>query len=174
MKTAAYRLGILSMVLLILASCSARAYDLSATFLNLAEATDEQALAQAALNTRVKYSNAPVLTAPGPASAVFEGFFIPASSTTKLALFSADGANVYVDGDLVISGKNTPQSLSDPSQSFKEIPLRGSTSICSVQIQAYRIRIEYSDMANLPPYGINGATLYAYDGGGRVCTSYNV
>lgn len=102
----------------------------------------------------------------------FEGTFIPASNSTKVALFSDDGADVYVNNFPVPvhSRYLEPQYLPDLTQSFHPIWPRpiGQPDVPWQAGVPYTIRIEYSNVEYRGNADIDGATMFAYDGGGEV------
>jgi len=90
-----------------------------------------------------------------PDEQIFEGNFTP-DYTTSLAILSDDGADVYVNGSKVWSGKGQPQDLSTLSQSLHTV---------SVTLQAgtvYNIKIDYTNTIYTGSYDIDGCTLFAY------------
>lgn len=91
-----------------------------------------------------------------PFYAAFEGTFIPANSNTRLAIFSDDGCNVYLDGLPVHSALSRGQHLPALDQSLHAI---------DVELQAgrpYRVRVEYSNIIYSGSTDADGATLFAY------------
>ena len=91
-----------------------------------------------------------------PAYENFEGNFTPASASTKLAIFSDDVCDVFVDGAKVYGGKGQGQALPNLAQSLHKI------SFTFVAGQSYLIRVEYSNTSYQGAAGIDGATLFAY------------
>jgi len=102
----------------------------------------------------------------------FEGTFIPASNDTKVALFSDDGVDVYVNGVKVHSGVDQPQHLPDLTQSFHLIwPAPAVPPDPPPNWQggvSYQVRVVYSNVLYEGGLDIDGATLFAFDGGGEV------
>lgn len=109
---------------------------------------------------------------------VFEGCFIAAKDDTKLAIFSDDGVDLYIDGELVHKKLTVGQHLPNLTQSFHVVTTKDSDKIefTFKQDQSYRIRIEFKNMIyNIDPndkdnidFDVDGATLFAYKGGGFV------
>lgn len=91
-----------------------------------------------------------------PFYAAFEGTFIPAASTTRLAVFSDDGCNVYLDGLLVHSALNRGQHLPAINQSLHPIAEE------LVAGRPYQVRVEYSNIIYSGTTDADGATLFAY------------
>jgi len=102
----------------------------------------------------------------------FEGTFIPASNDTKVAIFSDDGVDVYVNGVKVHGGLDQPQHLPDLAQSFHLIwPAPAAPPDPPPNWQggvSYQIRVVYSNVLYEGGLDIDGATLFAFDGGGEV------
>lgn len=104
------------------------------------------------------YPSAPSST---PAYETFEGNFSPESENSKLAIFSDDGCDVFINGNKVHSRKGRGQALPNLSQSLYKIEY-------SFQVgQTYQIRIEYSNTSYLGAADIDGASLFVFteDGG---------
>lgn len=99
------------------------------------------------------HRNIPIRT---PFYAVFEGAFFPASDSTQLAIFSDDGCNVIINGQLVWSGLNRGQHLPNLKQSLHPIPFD------LVAGRRYDIRVEYSNIIYRGTTDADGATLFAY------------
>ena len=87
---------------------------------------------------------------------VFEGTFFPASDLTRLAIFSDDGCNVLINGQLVWSRFLMGQHLPNLNQSLHPIPF------ALVAGRAYNIRVEYSNTHYFGTTDADGATLFAY------------
>lgn len=100
-----------------------------------------------------KYRNIPAQT---PFYAAFQGTFIPASNDTRLAMFSDDGCNVYLDGVLVLGNLDRGQHLPALDQSLQFIDQE------LVAGQSYDVRIEYSNTIYGGNTDADGATLFAY------------
>jgi hypothetical protein len=92
---------------------------------------------------------------------IFEGFFTPRSASTQLAIFSDDGCEVSVDGQMILTNYGKGQHLPDLNQSFHVL-----TKFKPVVGKTYTIRVRYSNTIFLGPQDIDGATLFAYQGGG--------
>lgn len=88
--------------------------------------------------------------------AAFEGTFIPASSATRLAIFSDDGCNVYIDNQLVWSRLNRGQHLPALTQSLHPLDYE------MVAGRSYDVRVEYSNTIFNGTTDADGATLFAY------------
>ena len=107
---------------------------------------------QSAITFGPVYRNIPATV---PFYAAFEGNFIPASDNTRLAIFSDDGCDVYINGQRVFNRLNRTQGLSNLKKALSPLPYE------FVAGQTYAIRIEYS---NIIPVVVDadGATLFAY------------
>ena len=103
------------------------------------------------------YPSAPSST---PAYETFEGSFTPSSADTKLAIFSDDGCDVYINGSKVFGAKGRGQALPNLSQSLAKIDYSFQAG------QTYQIRVEYSNTAYLGAADIDGASLFAYSESG--------
>ncbi|MCL5104292.1 MAG: PA14 domain-containing protein [Armatimonadetes bacterium] len=115
------------------------------------------------IQPRTQYSSAPSLIPPNPTVyATFEGYFIPDSSSTKVAIFSDDGVDVYINGTRVLNKKDIGQHLPNLTQSFQVL------TSSFTQGQSYHVKVEYSQVCYLGSYDIDGCTMYAYDGGGSI------
>ena len=88
-------------------------------------------------------------------SKVFEGDFTPNINQTKLAIHSDDGADVYIDGNMVLSGKGHGQALERLDQSLYQLPNLNAG-------QTYHIKIDYQNSWYLGDGDIDGVTLFAY------------
>lgn len=86
----------------------------------------------------------------------FEGQFIPAANTTRLAIFSDDGADVYLDGVLVFQGLGLGQHLPSLEQSLHRIEEE------LVAGRSYNVRVDYSNIIYGGSTDADGATLFAY------------
>lgn len=105
------------------------------------------------------YPSAPSAT---PHYETFEGSFSPEDENTKLAIFSDDGCDVYINETKVHSGKDNGQALPNLSQSLHRI----STSFQAGQ--TYQIRVEYSNTEYKGAADIDGASLFAYTDGANL------
>lgn len=110
-----------------------------------------------AANDGPHYPNAPTAV---PAYENFEGNFTPAATSTKLAIFSDDGCDVYIEGTKVYSGKGQGQALPDLSQSLHKISFDFAAG------QSYLIRVEYSNTSYQGAADIDGASLFVYSDSG--------
>ncbi len=86
----------------------------------------------------------------------FEGQFIPAANTTRLAIFSDDGADVYLDGVLVLKGLGLGQHLPNLQQSLHPIDEE------LVAGHSYTVRVDYFNGWYYGTTDADGATLFAY------------
>ncbi len=112
-------------------------------------------------NGTTSYRNAPPLTVDGKSYKVpdfqsFDGDFTPDAGSTKLAIFSDDGSDVYIDGNKIWSHLNQPQALPDLTHSLYELPVTLTAG------QSYHIRVDYSNTIYTGNLDIDGATLFAY------------
>ena len=99
------------------------------------------------------YRNIPRMT---PFYKFFEGTFYPVADSTRLAIFSDDGCNVFINGQQVWSRLNRGQHLPALQQSLHPIPFQ------LVAGQRYDIRVEYSNTYYTGSLDADGATLFAY------------
>ena len=90
-----------------------------------------------------------------PYYAAFEGNFIPVSNNTRLAMFSDDGCDVYINGERIFNRLNRTQGLSNLPTALSPLDYEFEAG------QSYAVRVEYS---NLIPVIVDadGATLFAY------------
>ncbi len=86
----------------------------------------------------------------------FEGQFIPAANTTRLAIFSDDGADVYLDGVKVHGGLGLGQHLPNLQQSLHPIDEE------LVAGHSYTVRVDYFNGWYYGTTDADGATLFAY------------
>lgn len=125
-------------------------------------AVRETAVDQAS-NDGPRFRSAPQLV---PFHETFEGDYTPASANVRLAMFSDDGCDVYIDGVRKLAQKDLGQALPDVANSLKRIDFALAMG------QTYHIKVEYSNTVFLGRSDIDGATLFAYswradeDGGG--------
>ena len=108
---------------------------------------------QATVTLGPKHRNIPLAT---PFYAAFEGSFIPAADSTRLAIFSDDGCNVWIDGELVLNRLNLGQHLPNLAQSLRPLDYEMNAGV------SYAIRIEYSNTLFTGTTDADGATLFAY------------
>ena len=94
----------------------------------------------------------------------FTGLFTPASAMTQLAIFSDDGCDITVDGTKIHSRLNQGQALPDLGQSFHLV----TPPQPWVAGQSYVLRVDYSNTFYQGLTDIDGATLFAFGGGGSV------
>jgi len=90
----------------------------------------------------------------------FEGVFVPASSNTKLALFSDDGCDVWINGTRILNNFKKGQHLPTLSQSLQVLKFTFKPQ------QTYHIKIHYSNTIFTGEADIDGCTLFAFDAGG--------
>ena len=126
--------------------------------------------AQASLDARSspKFSNSPTTL---PFHITLSGSVTADATTTKLAIHSDDGCDVYVNGVKVWSSLDTGQALPDLPNSLHELPLTMTPG------QTYTVRIDYSNIIYFPPdpttgqpLDIDGCTLFVYGGSGNIVT----
>ncbi len=97
-----------------------------------------------------------------PVHQTFTGTVTADATMTRLAIFSDDGADVYVDGTLVWSSKDKPQALPDTASSLHDLPVTLSAGSHSVQIDYSNIIYTVANAAKGVPPDIDGCTLYMY------------
>ncbi|MCE5313692.1 MAG: right-handed parallel beta-helix repeat-containing protein [Armatimonadota bacterium] len=100
----------------------------------------------------------------------FEGYFIPASNSTSVAIFSDDGVDFYINGTCVLDNKDKGQAL--PNLDIGASPSLIALSRSWVGGKVYHLVIDYSNTCYSGQYDIDGCTLFAYNGGGDICDSY--
>lgn len=94
---------------------------------------------------------------------VFDGYFIPASASTRLAVVSDDGVTITIDGAATnVTNFGAGQSDKNIDQVFKVV----STPTFVVG-RAYRIKVDYSNTIHTDDNDFDGMTLFAFNGGGR-------
>ena len=126
---------------------------------------EEQAAQQWEIDRGPLYKSTPILNAnPNRIvdQVIFEGVFIPRSNSSKLAIFSDDGCNVWIDGKQVLFNYRKGQHLPNITQSLH--PLKAGFEAG----KEYSIRVRYGNTIFNGPKDIDGCTLFAYDGGGEV------
>lgn len=99
------------------------------------------------------YPSAPPVV---PQYETFEGDFAPQDADTKIAIFSDDGCDVYIDGVKVHAYLNQGQGLPNLAQSLRKIPFSFTDG------QTYRIKVVYSNTNYTGQTDIDGASLFAY------------
>lgn len=122
-------------------------------------ATKAEATAQTSSLTWPKYPSDPSSV---PAYEKIEGYFIPTSNSTKVAVFSDDGADVTVNGTKIHSQSGQGQALPKLEQSFHELSYTWEAG------KIYHVEIDFSNIAHSDNTDVDGLTLFAYDGGGSV------
>lgn len=95
-------------------------------------------------------------------SVVYEGYFRANDNTAQLAVFSDDGADVYIDGTQVYSGKGTGQALPNLDQSLHQVGFTFDPD------QVYKIKVDYGNLVLTGDTDIDGITLFCYGGGGQI------
>lgn len=88
----------------------------------------------------------------------FEGDWTPREEEARLAIFSDDGASVWIDGERVWARKDVAQALPKLNESLHALPMS------FVKGRTYRVRVEYSNTKYLGAADIDGCTLFAYTG----------
>lgn len=92
----------------------------------------------------------------------FEGYFKANAATSKLALLSDDGADVYIDGTKIHSAKGVGQHLPDLTKSLIKINYNFEPG------KLYKVLVDYSNEQLAGNTDIDGVTLFSYDGGGSI------
>lgn len=92
----------------------------------------------------------------------YQGFFKASDATTKLAIFSDDGCDVYINGQRVHNRLKTGQSLPDLSKSLFAL----SSTFAAGHV--YSVRVEFSNTHLTGDTDIDGVTLFCYEGGGEI------
>lgn len=95
----------------------------------------------------------------------FEGAIVVASGKTQLALFSDDGCDVWINGDLVLNNFAKGQHLPDLKQSLHVLKYK------FVANQTYTVKIHYANTIYLGKTDIDGCTLFAFQGGAGMAPS---
>ena len=95
-----------------------------------------------------------------PVHQTFRGTVTADATMTKLAIFSDDGCDVYVDGTLVWSAKDKGQALPDLPNSLHELPVTLSAGSHSVQIDYSNVIYTVADASKGIPPDIDGCTLF--------------
>ena len=91
-----------------------------------------------------------------PQYETFEGSFTPQGANTKIAIFSDDGCDVYINGAKVHSKLGSGQGLPDLGQSLHKIAYIFQSGV------SYQIKVVYSNVHYTGNTDIDGATLFAY------------
>jgi RHS repeat-associated protein len=163
-------------IALVLAGClllphAASALGLDEIFMDMDTASYSDVRSEASNQTQpaVKpvYPNAPVSI---PFYVTFDGYFVPASNDTKVAIFSDDGVDLYVDDIRVLNKKDVGQAL--PSLDNPPNPSLIPLNLTWVGGKVYKIRVEYSNICYTGALDIDGCTLFAYNGGGSIFDSF--
>ena len=159
------RLSLLSVSLLLLFGLSLRA---SAADLPLPlEAMPGRTLADVQDRAAAESTAGPVWgNAPDPKDLpvhqTFRGTVTADATMTKLAIFSDDGCDVYVDGTLVWSAKDKGQALPDLPNSLHELPGTLSPGSHSVEIDYSNVIYTVADASKGIAPDIDGCTLFQY------------
>ena len=98
----------------------------------------------------------------------FSGYFLATDATASLAILSDDGADVYINGQKVLSGYQNGQALPDLPHSLSQINYTFDPT------HIYSIKIVYSNVFLTGPTDIDGVTLFCYNGGGVMAPVINV
>ena len=160
-----HRLSLLSLSLLLLFGLSLRA---SAADLPLPlETMPGQTLVDVKDRAAAESTAGPVWgNAPSPADLpvhqTFRGTVTADARMTKLAIFSDDGCDVYVDGTLVWSARDKGQALPDLPNSLHELPVTLIPGDHSVQIDYSNVIYTVADASKGIPPDIDGCTLFQY------------
>ncbi|MBY0522742.1 MAG: hypothetical protein K2R98_05065 [Gemmataceae bacterium] len=107
------------------------------------------------------YKSAPAMLNSDPKKlsdeVFFEGYITPTSANSKLAIFSDDGCDVWIDGVLVLNNFGKGKHLPDLKQSLHVLekfkPVAGRT---------YQIKIHYCNTIYGGKADIDGCTLFAF------------
>lgn len=127
------------------------------------EIAAEQAKMQWKIDKGPNYKSAPQDTNGDPNKITdekfFSGVFCPMSANTRLAIFSDDGCDVWIDGVLVLNNFKKGQHLPDLKQSFHVL-----TKFKPVPERMCHIRIRYANTIYNGETDIDGCTLFACGG----------
>lgn len=93
---------------------------------------------------------------------VFIGCFVPLTEKTKLAIFSDDGCDVWIDGVQILANFGKGQHLPDLKQSFHILNFQPQVG------KMHHIMVHYSNTIYNGKTDIDGCTLFAYDGGAKL------
>lgn len=146
--------------------------NLSSIFSNKADETTEY----------TKNHEVPLLTRKyeslGLEHITFQGYFVPTTSHTEIAIFSDDGVDVVVDnddGDPLLDKEGIWQHLQTGSSSFQVPPYQEWTPG-----RVYELKVNYSNVVYIGESDIDGCTMYACktegssSGGGTVYDWVNI
>ena len=97
-----------------------------------------------------------------PVHQTFRGTVTADATMTKLAIFSDDGCDVYIDGMLVWSARDKPQALPDLPNSLHELPVTLTVGDHSVQIDYSNVIYTVADASKGIAPDIDGCTLFQY------------
>jgi len=150
-----------------------RAYSLGldSIFMDMDTASYSDVRSEASRETlavnKPKYPNAP---ASVPFYATFDGYFVPDSDNTQVAIFSDDGVDFYIDGTRILNNRGRGQALpsldSPPNPSL--IPLNSTW----VGGKVYHVVVDFSNIIYTGALDIDGCTMFAYNGGGGIYDSF--
>ncbi|MEZ6055331.1 MAG: hypothetical protein R3C01_01380 [Planctomycetaceae bacterium] len=125
---------------------------------------DDESQVRAVAAAQAADSDGPNYKSVAVEQQTFFGMFTPTAATTQLAIFSDDGCDIYIDGTKVHARLNQGQALPNLSQSFYLVNPPSSW----VPGQSYHIRVDYSNTFYQGLQDIDGATLFAFNGGGSI------
>jgi len=128
------------------------------------EIAAQQAKQQWMIDRGPNYKSSPAAENNNPAvltdEVVFEGIFCPASESTRVAIFSDDGCDVFIDDRLVLNNFKKGQHLPSLKESFVVINFDWKRG------RDYRVKVHYSNTIFTGKADIDGCTLFTFDGGG--------
>jgi hypothetical protein len=113
----------------------------------------EMTAREQAANNGPRFRSAP---AQVPFHKSFEGTFTPQDAQTRLAIFSDDGCDVFIDGAKVHAQKDRAQNMTALGESLHKINLSLQPG------RAYLVRIDFSNVIYLGQGDMDGVTLFAY------------
>ncbi len=113
----------------------------------------------------------PVYKSNAVENVTFSGYFQATDNTTRLAILSDDGADVYIDGQQVQTGYQQGQALPDLANSLHQLNFSNNPAQPAPDpSHIYFIKIVYSNIILTGPTDIDGVTLFCYGGGGSIVT----
>ncbi len=107
---------------------------------------------------QAKPANRPKFKSTKLETVTFEGDFTPTVDAPRLAVFSDDGVDVWIDGTRIHSCKGVGQHLPSLGESLHRL----SPSTPLVKGQQYHIKVEYSNTIYKGETDIDGCTLFVY------------
>lgn len=173
------QVGVVWVIGLLIFAPSSSAATLSGVFVDAGNASLAEVQALARRQFENPETDAPKFPSDRVQRVTFTGWFVPASNQTRLAVFSDDGVDIFIDGKRYLPWRlGRGQHLPKMTQSFRLVrdtdPNNWRNEIF-VANQVYHIRIEYSNIlyvegtpANNYFVDIDGCTLFAFNGGGRI------